>query len=176
MRLAETGAVAGLCPITEASLGDGIFDGLRWLRHDGAIALGSDSNIRITLSGELRQLEYSQRLRDRARAVLATPDKSTARRMFDAVCMGGAQAIGRDSGRIETGAWADLVALDGSVADLMGRDGDTVLDTWVFARDDRLVRDVWSAGRHMVRGGAHVARDAIVADYRACLGRLGAAL
>ncbi len=176
MRLAETGAVAGLCPITEASLGDGIFDGLRWLRHDGAIALGSDSNIRVTLSGELRQLEYSQRLRDRARAVLATPDKSTARRLFDAVCTGGARAIGRDSGRIETGAWADLVALDGSVADLMGRGGDTVLDTWVFARDDRLVRDVWSAGRHMVRGGAHVARDAIVADYRACLGRLGAAL
>ncbi|WP_412509478.1 formimidoylglutamate deiminase, partial [Roseovarius sp. SYSU LYC5161] len=88
--LAATGAVAGLCPITESSLGDGIFDGVLWLGADGRLAVGSDSNIRISLSEELRTLEYSQRLRDRCRAALATPDRSTGRRLYEAVCHGGA--------------------------------------------------------------------------------------
>ena len=72
--LAHSGAVAGLCPITESSLGDGIFDGVRWMEHGGAMAVGSDSNIRISLSEELRTLDYSQRLRDRSRAALASPE------------------------------------------------------------------------------------------------------
>lgn len=81
--LAKSGAIAGLCPITESSLGDGIFDGLDWLKHGGALAIGSDSNIRISLSEEIRTLDYSQRLRDHSRAALATQDKSTARNLFD---------------------------------------------------------------------------------------------
>ncbi|MEX0286447.1 MAG: formimidoylglutamate deiminase [Paracoccaceae bacterium] len=174
--LAATGAVAGLCPITEASLGDGIFDGVRWLEAGGRIGVGSDSNIRISLSEELRQLEYSQRLRDRARAVLADPNRSTARRLFDEVCAGGAQATQRNSGQIATGAWADLVALHGDHADLIGREGDVFLDTWVFARDDALVSDVWAAGRHMVQDGQHIRRDQIEAGYRAVMMRLRDAL
>ena len=121
--LAKTGAVAGLCPLTESSLGDGIFDGVRWLANGGAVAIGSDSNIRISLSEELRTLEYSQRLRDRSRAALATPEKSTGRRMFDAVVAGGAKAAGRDAGGIAAGAWADLLALDHDAVDLTGRHG-----------------------------------------------------
>lgn len=171
--LARSRAVAGLCPITEASLGDGIFDGRRWLDHGGALGVGSDSNIRISLAEEMRQLEYSQRLHDRARAVMASEDRSTARLMFDAVCAGGAQALQRDGGRIEPGAWADLVALDLSGPDMEARRGDTLLDTWVFACDDRLVRDVWSAGRHMVQDGRHIHRDRITAAYRAGMARLG---
>lgn len=164
--LAKTGAVAGLCPITESSLGDGIFDGVRYLNAGGVIGLGSDSNIRISLSEELRTLEYSQRLRDNSRAALATAEKSTARRIYDAVAKGGAQAAGRDSGRIEVGALADLMALDGSAVDLIGRTGDTILDTYIFAGDDRMVRDVWSAGRHVVTEGRHIAHDAITSRYR----------
>ncbi len=171
--LARSGAVAGLCPITEASLGDGIFDGRHWLDHGGALGVGSDSNIRISLAEEMRQLEYSQRLRDRARAVMASEDRSTARLMFDAVCAGGAQALQRDGGRIEPGAWADLVALDLSGPDMAARYGDTLLDTWVFACDDRLVRDVWSAGRHMVQDGRHIHRDRITTAYRSVMARLG---
>ena len=171
--LARSGAVAGLCPITEASLGDGIFDGRHWLDHGGALGVGSDSNIRISLAEEMRQLEYSQRLRDRARAVMASEDRSTARLMFDAVCAGGAQALQRDGGRIEPGAWADLVALDLSGPDMAARQGDTLLDTWVFACDDRLVRDVWSAGRHMVQDGRHIHRDRITTAYRSVMARLG---
>jgi formimidoylglutamate deiminase len=174
--LASTGAVAGLCPITEGSLGDGTFDGTGWIGANGAMAVGSDSNIRISLTEELRQLEYSQRLRDHARAVMAAPDRSTGRYLFDAVLAGGAQSMGRASGAIETGQFADLISLDGNHPDLIGRQDDTILDTWIFATGDRLVRDVWSAGRHMVRGGRHVARDAIAADYRACLTRLSGAM
>jgi formimidoylglutamate deiminase len=91
--LARSGAVAGLCPITESSLGDGIFDGVRWLGAGGSIAVGSDSNIRISLSEELRTLDYSQRLRDHSRAALATPEHSTGRRLFDAVNDGGLRSL-----------------------------------------------------------------------------------
>jgi len=167
--LAETGAVAGLCPITESSLGDGIFDAVRWMGAGGRIAIGSDSNIRIALSEELRTLEYSQRLRDRSRAALATTAHSSGRRLFDAICAGGARAAGRDSGRIAPGLLADLVALDASHVDLLDQTGDALLDCWIFAGSDALVRDVWSAGRHVVRDGRHHARDAIVAAYAAAI-------
>lgn len=176
VRLAQTGAVAGLCPITESSLGDGIFDCVRWMEAGGVTAIGSDSNIRISLSEELRTLDYSQRLRDRSRAALATPEHSTGRRLYDAVLAGGAQAAGRNSGVIKPGAWADLMALDDGAVDLEGRRGDALLDCWIFAGDDRMVSDVWSAGRHMVRGGAHVSRDRIVSAYRRAMADLRDAL
>jgi len=174
--LAKSGAVAGLCPITESSLGDGIFDGVRWLENGGAIAIGSDSNIRISLSEELRTLDYSQRLRDGTRAALASSDKSTGRRLFDAALHGGAQASGRETGRIEVGCWADLLALDTKSVHFWGRSGDTALDAWIFAGDDRLVTDVWSAGRHMVRDGQHAHRAQIVAAYKRTIDALKDAL
>lgn len=164
--LARTGAVAGLCPITESSLGDGIFDGVSFLNQQGRIGIGSDSNIRISLSEELRTLDYSQRLRDHSRAALATPEHSTGRRLYEAIVRGGAQAAGRLSGRIEVGQWADLLALDTGHPDLEGKTGDSLLDTYIFAGDDRMVVDVWSAGRHKVTAGQHLQRDAIVERYR----------
>ncbi|MFT6676269.1 MAG: formimidoylglutamate deiminase [Sulfitobacter sp.] len=170
--LAATGAVAGLCPLTESSLGDGIFEAVNWAQAKGNWGIGSDSNILISLTQELRTLEYSQRLHTKNRAVLATPDHSTGRVLFDGACRGGAQAAGRQSGAIEIGNWADLVALDGSASDLIGRQGDTLLDTWIFAGTDTRISDVWAAGRHMVQGGAHIARAAITAAYRDTLYRL----
>ena len=170
--LAASGAVAGLCPITEASLGDGIFDGAAFLSAGGRFGVGSDSNIRISLSEELRALEYSQRLRDRARAVLAGSRASTGRVLFEGAAQGGAQAAGRAAGAIAPGLWADLVALDAQDVALAGLGGDTLLDSFVYAGDDRLVRDVWSAGRRVVSDGRHRARAAIVDRYRAVLARL----
>lgn len=164
--LAKSGAVAGLCPITESSLGDGIFDGKSYLNAGGRFGVGSDSNIRISLSEELRTFEYSQRLRDHGRAVLATQDASTGRVLFEGVAQGGAQAVGRDSGRLEVGAWADLVALDAMATDLLGKDGDDVLDSYIFCGDDSMVTDVWSAGRHLVRNGRHIEHESIVSAYR----------
>ena len=170
--LARSGAVAGLCPITESNLGDGIFDGARYLSEEGLFGIGSDSDIRIALSEELRTLEYSQRLRDRARAVLAGPGRSTGRTLYEGACAGGARALGRQAGAIRPGAWADLAAIDADALAIAGLDGDAVLDGWIFAGDDRLVRDVWSAGRHVVREGRHIARERVEARYRAALARL----
>ena len=174
--LAGSGAVAGLCPITESSLGDGIFDATRWLGAGGAIAVGSDSNIRIALSEELRVLEYSQRLRDQSRAVLATASQSTGHRLFSAVASGGALAAGRPSGKLKPGLLADMMALDSSHIDLMNRRGDTVLDSYIFAGDDRMVLDVWSAGRHLVQQGQHVRQPEITRAYRMAMHDLGQSL
>lgn len=170
--LAKTGAVAGLCPITESNLGDGIFDGLRWLKAGGKIAIGSDSNVRISLTEELRTLEYSQRLRDRSRAALATSEQSTGRRIFSEITQGGAQAAGRGTGNIAVGEWADLMALDGNAVDLEGREGDAILDSFIFAGDDSMVNDVWAAGRHLVKDGKHLLHDDISARYRATIAQL----
>lgn len=172
-RLAKSGAVAGLCPITESNLGDGIFDGVSYLNDGGFIAIGSDSNIRVSLSEELRTLDYSQRLRDHSRAAMATTEKSTGRRLLDAILAGGAQAAGRQSGAIAAGCWADLLSLDHNHTDLAGRAGDTLLDCFTFAGDDRMIKDVWSAGRHLVRDGVHQQRDRIVSRYLSVITELG---
>lgn len=176
LALARTGAVAGLCPITESSLGDGIFDGVRWTGAGGRFGIGSDSNIRIGLTEELRVLEHSQRLRDRGRAMLARADASTGRVLYQGAVAGGAQAAGRASGQLRAGMWADMLALDGGAVDLAGLRGDTLLDAWIFAGCDRMVLDVWSAGRHLVRDGHHHDHDAITAAYAAALADLRGAL
>ncbi len=163
-RLAATGAVAGLCPITEANLGDGIFDAPAWRRAGGRFGVGSDSNVLISLAEELRTLEYGQRLRDRARAVIAEDDRSTGRVLVQGAAEGGAQAAGRAAGRIAPGLWADLVRLDTDLA------GDSALDAFVFARGT--VADVWSAGRPVVTGGRHPARAAVAARFRATIAAL----
>ena len=164
--LAKTQAVAGLCPITESSLGDGIFEGANWMSNNGNIAIGSDSNVRISLSEELRTLEYSQRLRDRSRAVLANSHQSTGRRLFEGICKGGAQAAGRKTGLIKEGYLADLLALDTNHVDLERHKEDTLLDSYIFSGDDRMISDVWSAGRHLVKDGEHILRTEITRAYK----------
>ena len=163
--IAASGAVVGLCPITEANLGDGIFPAEPFLAAGGRFGLGTDSNVQITAAGEARMLEYSQRLHSRARNVCADTG-STGARLFQGAATGGAQALGAPAPQIAAGAPADLVALH----DPMGLDmaDDRLLDRWMFGRDLR-VADVWATGRHVVQGGRHIARDAIVqAAAKAC--------
>jgi formiminoglutamate deiminase len=174
-RLARSGAVAGLCPITEANLGDGPFDGPGWISAGGAFGLGSDSNVRISLAEELRTLEYSQRLRDLQRNVLVPSEGSVGAFLYKGAARGGAQALGRDAGRIEAGRLADLVAIDGDHPALCALDGDQMLDGLAFAAPDGVVTDLWSAGRHTVRGGRHMARDRVIGAYRAAVRELIAA-
>ncbi|MGJ8564722.1 MAG: formimidoylglutamate deiminase [Alphaproteobacteria bacterium] len=169
LMMASSGAVAGLCPVTEANLGDGIFDGARYIKDGGNFGIGSDSNIRISLSEELRALEYSQRLQHLGRAVLATETQSTGRVLFEGAAKGGALAAGRNSGTIKAGKLADLMALNADHIDLLGKQEDMILDSYIFAGDDRMVTAVWSAGRHMVSGGRHKNRDVILARYRAAV-------
>jgi formimidoylglutamate deiminase len=168
-RMARSGAVAGLCPITEANLGDGVFNGPAFVAAGGRLGVGSDSNVRIGMAEELRTLEYSQRLTNQARNVLAAPGASTGESLYRAALAGGAQALGRDCGALRPGALADLVAVDLRHIALAGLRDDQVVDGWVFAGDDRVVREVWSAGRHVVRDGRHVAREAVEARYREAL-------
>jgi len=163
--LAKSGAVAGLCPITESNLGDGIFEGVDFLGHGGAFGVGSDSNIRISVNEELRTMEYSQRLRDISRNVLADGEGSVGENLYLKAAAGSAQAMARDAGTIRVGALADLVAIDSSSPALVGLRADQLLDGFVFAAGEGVVTDVWSAGRHMVRGGRHKSRDKIIAAY-----------
>ena len=170
--LAKTGAVAGLCPITEANLGDGIFNGAAYIAEGGQFGVGSDSNIRISLPEELRTLEYSQRLRDHERAVLVKGEGSVGHALYTSAAQGGARALGRDAGEIAEGRLADLVAIDRSHPTLCALTDDQLLDGLCFAAPDGLVTDLWSAGRHMVRQGRHAARDQIMAAYRSAIAGL----
>lgn len=173
--LAASGAVAGLCPVTEANLGDGIFRGEDFAGRGGRFGVGTDSNIAISLSGELAMLEYGQRLALRRRAVLAEARRSVGRLLWEKANAGGAQALGRHAGAIAPGRLADLVELDGDDPRLAERRGDALIDTFVFAAPGGgLVRNVWSAGRHVVVDGRHARREAIAAGYLRCMRGLAA--
>jgi len=171
-RVAKSGAVAGLCPTTEANLGDGIFNGVDYFAAGGAWGIGTDSHIRIDLAEELRMLEVSQRLRDRRRLRLAPPGGSNGRRLYTEAAKGGAQAMARNAGAIAPGACFDIVALDANHPVLAGKSGDQWLDSWIFAGDKSCVRDVWVSGRHLVHGGAHIGRDAARRGFASAMARL----
>jgi len=170
--LAKSGATAVLCPITESNLGDGIFDGVSWLDAKGTIAIGSDSNIQISLAEEIRTLEYSQRLRDHSRSALASDYKSSGRRIFDEITRGGAIAAGRKTGKIAVGYWADLLALKSSDDLHVGSKTDIILDKFVFAGHRDQLTDVWSAGQHVVSEGRHKNRDSISKKYKCTVSSL----
>ena len=170
--LANTKAIAGLCPVTESNLGDGIFDGIVYRENKGNLGVGTDSNVRISLSEELRTLEYSQRLQNKGRAIYADEHRSTGRVLFDHAVSGGAQALQRESGVVAVGQVADLLALDASAVPLIAVKDDQWLDAWIFAADDGLVTDVWSSGQHLVKEGRHVNREAIEQRYRNTLSSL----
>ncbi|MDA8747788.1 formimidoylglutamate deiminase [Litoreibacter sp.] len=174
--MAQSGAVAALCPITEANLGDGIFNGADFLGAGGTFGIGTDSNINIALSEELRVLEYSQRLLHQERNVLALEDGSTGEALYAGAAKGGAQALNRKAGVIETGKLADLVAIDSTDPRLCALKQDQLLDGYLFAANDSIVTDLWSAGRHQVQSGHHVAQDAIVANFRTAMADLARTL
>lgn len=167
--MARSGAVAGLCPITEANLGDGPFNGPTYLKTGGVFGIGSDSNVLISVSEELRTLEYSQRLRDLARNVMVLGEGSVGETLYTGAAKGGARALGRGAGQIAVGAWADLVGIDSTAPSLCALRRDQLLDGLVFACKDRVVTDLWSAGRHMVQAGQHIRHGEITAAYRAAM-------
>jgi formimidoylglutamate deiminase len=174
--IAASGAVAGLCPITEASLGDGIFDGVRYRASGGRYGVGSDSNIQIDAASELRLLEYSQRFRDRRRALMAEPDASTGVALWRAAAAGGAQACGRALGALAPGSRADLVTLDTDHPAIIGKSGEAALDSAIFATNALPVKDVFVGGRQVVADGRHVARGPVKARFGAVMRKLLAAL
>lgn len=174
-RLATSGATAGLCPTTEANLGDGVFPLKGYLGRKGSWGVGTDSHVGRSPVGELRTLEYGQRLTLLGRNVAAGPHhRSTGRVLLESACDGGARACGRAIGRIEPGARADFVMLDPDHPALVGRAGDDLLDSWIFSCDDTPVREVMVGGRWVVREGRHVRQDEITARYAATVQQLAA--
>jgi formimidoylglutamate deiminase len=158
--LAASGAVAGLCPLTEASLGDGIFPAREYCEAGGRFGVGTDSNILVGVADELRQLEYGQRLKRRERNVLSRgPGVSTGRALFDAALAGGTQALAQAYGGIEQGARADIVSLDTTHPSLAGRRGDAILDGFIFAAGADAIDCVWAGGNRVVEGGRHRLRQ-----------------
>lgn len=168
--LAQAGAVAGLCPLTESSLGDGIFNGPDFLAAGGAFGIGTDSNIEIDAAAELRQLEYSQRLAHRGRNVMTLAEgESTGRRLMTTALAGGAQALAQPLGAIAPGHFADFVVLDRDHPDFAATRPELWLDIWIFVAGRDAVRSVYAGGEAVVSQGRHLRRDDIVRAYKSAI-------
>ncbi|WP_192457434.1 formimidoylglutamate deiminase [Musicola keenii] len=170
--LAQSLAVAGLCPTTEANLGDGIFPLDRYVEHGGRWGIGSDSHVSVSVLEELRWLEYGQRLRDRRRNRVVTPQQpAVGNVLYQQAAQGGAQACRVPVGELSVGWRADWLVLKddamlGAVPD------DAVLNRWLFAGERQQIRDVWVAGRQVVAKGRHALDDDYDARFVAVMRRL----
>ncbi|WP_137174736.1 formimidoylglutamate deiminase [Massilia sp. HP4] len=165
--LARSGAVAGLCPTTEANLGDGLFPLAPFIEAGGRFGIGSDSHVSQSPVEELRWLEYGQRLLHQKRNVAHTrQQRQVGDYLWQAALAGGADASGRRVGRLEAGKRADLLVLDNDHPNLDGVNEAEVLGRVVFCGNDNLVRDVLCGGRWVVENGRHVAQEAIAGRYR----------
>lgn len=170
LAIVQRGANVVLCPTTEANLGDGVFPLPAYLDAGGSFAIGSDSHISVSPVEELRWLEYGQRLIHQQRNVAASVEQpSVGARLFDAAWRGGLRAAGvvdAADAPSTSALRADLIVLDQQHPQFAACDLQQVLDTWVFAGNRNLVRDVMSGGRWRVRDGRHEQGEAIAARYR----------
>jgi formimidoylglutamate deiminase len=172
-QIARSGAVAGLCPTTEANLGDGLFPLAAFQDAGGTLGIGSDSHISISPVEELRWLEYGQRLQSRHRNIAARHESdSVGETLWRAAQRGGAQASGLPIGELRGGARADLIVLDETSPLLVARDARSMLDSFLFAGNTPLVRDVMVGGRWQVRDFRHHDEERIAARYRSVVARL----
>ena len=171
--LAKSGAVAVLCPSTEANLGDGLFPLHRYLTAGGRIAIGSDSHISINPFEELRWLEYGQRLVSQSRNVASLRESHVGSELFSRVHEGGALASGQTVVGIETGAPADIVVLNDEDPMLAGHNDDSRLDALVFSGYPLPVERVMVDGKWCVVDAAHVDRDRARTEFAAMLETLG---
>jgi formimidoylglutamate deiminase len=168
--LARSGAVAGLCPTTEANLGDGIFPASTWLQAGGYWGIGSDSHVSVSVADELRLLEYGQRLSHQQRNVLNQQDLAqTGRYLYSAAVSGGARASARPIAGLQVGQQADFVLLDATQPLLAGMDAEAQLASYLFALSaTQAIDSVWTAGLCRVRAGRHpLAGEAGLAFSRA---------
>ncbi|MHA6203107.1 formimidoylglutamate deiminase [Dyella soli] len=172
-RLARSGAVAGLCPTTEANLGDGLFPLAEYLDAGGTLGIGSDSHISVSPVEELRWLEYGQRLATRHRNIAARHQgDSVGETLWPAALRGGALAAGLPVGELRAGARADLLVLDDRAPLLAACNERSVIDGFLFAGNVPLVRDVMVGGEWVVRDFTHRDEDRIAARYRSTMARL----
>ncbi len=172
-RMAQSGAVAGLCPATEANLGDGIFEARDFLAQGGRFGVGTDSHVATSVAEELRLLEYSQRLRDRARNCLAAGEgSSTGRRLLDGALAGGHQAAGIAKAGLQVGAPASWLALDAQNPFLATAGDDALIDRWIFAMGDTAIRDVTVRGKTVIEHGRHALDEEIAPRFAEVLRKI----
>jgi len=172
-RMARSGAVAGLCPTTEANLGDGLFPLEAFLAEGGRFGIGSDSHISQSAVEELRWLEYGQRLQHQRRNIaVSAGERNVGDFLWQGALRGGAQASGRPVGALAPGRRADMIVLDDQHPNLYGLALDEVLGSFVFCGNDNLVKDVMVGGQWVVRNQQHVAQQAIAARFKQTLAEL----
>ncbi|AKG71163.1 TPA: formimidoylglutamate deiminase [Serratia fonticola] len=165
-QLARSKAVAGLCPTTEANLGDGIFPGDSYLHHQGRWGIGSDSHVSLNVVEELRWFEYGQRLRDQRRNRLTTPEQpAVADVLYQQALRGGAQACGTAIGKLAVGYRADWLVLDGDDPYLASAPDASILNRWLFAGGKEQIRDVFVAGRQVIEQGRHALQQQSSAEF-----------
>ena len=97
--------------------------------------------------------------------------RSTGAALYQQALAGGDQACGVTGG-LAVGRSADIVALNPDHLAFAERQGDAVLDTWIFAAPKDAVASVWRRGERVVVAGAHVGRPAIEARYRRALAKV----
>lgn len=171
--LAASGAVAGLCPTTEADLGDGLFPLIEYLGAAGSFAVGSDSNVGTSPAEELRWLEYGHRLQRRRRNLVAdAPGESIGARLWRAALAGGAQSLAQPIGAVAPGCRADFLVLEADHPTLAGRNDDGLIDSLVFAGGTAAIQHVMVGGRWVVRDRHHPKEESVAQSYRAALARL----
>jgi formimidoylglutamate deiminase len=170
--LAASGAVAGLCPSTEADLGDGIFPAVDYLAAGGRIGIGGDSHVGVDPFAELRLIDAAQRLTRERRNLLAKDGESSGLALFRAALAGGAQALAQPIGAISLGSRADLVVLNTDDPALVEQAPGNLLDAAIFGPGKRLVRDVMVGGRWVIGEGHHADEEAILHRYRQTMRRL----
>jgi formimidoylglutamate deiminase len=171
--LAASGAVAGLCPSTEADLGDGIFPLVGYRGASGRWGIGTDSHVSRNPAEELRLLEHVQRLVSRRRNInINSISAAVGTALWLEAAAGGAQALGRDMGAIALGKRADLVVLDGEHPDITPRVGDAIANALVFSGNERLVRDVMVAGRWVIRDRRHELQEKAAERYARAVAEL----
>ncbi|HEX3948366.1 MAG TPA: formimidoylglutamate deiminase [Steroidobacteraceae bacterium] len=171
--IAAAGAIVCVSISTEANLGDGSFDAVRFLKMDGRLCVGSDSQCTVSPAEELRWLEYQQRLRRKRRGVLADASEShVGTRLWRDAALNGAQALGQPVGRIAVGCRADWLALDAAHPAMAGAAADAALDRLVFAGAERAIRDVMVGGRWVVKDHRHAADEQLRGEFASVVANL----
>ncbi|GJL36200.1 formimidoylglutamate deiminase [Enterobacter hormaechei] len=165
-KMAHSGAVAGLCPTTEANLGDGIFPGVDYLAQEGRWGIGSDSHVSLNVVEELRWLEYGQRLRDQRRnRLIAQEQTRVGDVLYQQALSGGAQACGVPVGQLSVGYRADWLVLDNQDPYLAAATDNALLNRWLFAGHVGQIRDVYVGGVARVVDGVHPQQQAAASDF-----------
>ena len=165
--LAQTHAAVGLCPTTEANLGDGLFSLKKFMCQNGLIGIGSDSNTSVYVAEELRLLEYGQRLTLKRRNIGAISEgDSTGETLFKMALSGGSQALNQPIGSLTPGHRADIIVLNNQHPVLLGRTGSAIIDSWIFTGGRELISDVFVAGQHLVKNHRHIRQEDIERSYR----------